>query len=183
MRTAYGIVTSLILMTAVAVRPTGADAAQSIGTADEAEILALDQTVADAVVAGDVAYVDGVLAPDFRMVHGDGWTIGGEPSLIDDRESFLRRVANKSYTAILFDSVRAEMHGDVAITYGHYVASTRANAGTDRAWFSVWYERVYAKRDGRWTYLSHRTVHGPVFGPSRESLSTMEQHTSESAST
>ena len=170
MRTVYRVVTSLIL-TAVAVQSIGAAPVQSIGSAAEAEVLALDQKVADAVVAGDVAYVDSVLSPDFVFVHGDQWTVGGEPLLIDDKQSLLRRVANKSYTVIQFDSVRAEMHGDVAITYGRYVASLRANAGTDRAWFYVWYERVYAEREGRWMFLSHRTVHGPIFGPSRESLS------------
>ena len=171
MRTVYGVVTSLILMTAVAVQSIGGVAAQSIGNAAEVEILAMDQKVADAVVAGDVAYVESILAPDFSMVHGDQWTRGGDPLLSDDKQSFLRRVANKSYAVIQFDSVRAEMHGDVAITYGRYVASTRARAGTDRAWFYVWYERVFAERDGRWMYLSHRTVCGPIFGPSRESLS------------
>ena len=29
--------------------------------------------------------------------------------------------------------------------------------------FSFWYVRVYAWRDNRWQYLSHRTVHGPVY--------------------
>ena len=38
--------------------------------------------------------------------------VGGEPLLIDDKQSFLRRVANKYYLTIQFDSVRAEMHGD-----------------------------------------------------------------------
>ena len=171
MRTVYGVVTSLILMTAVAVQSIGVVVAQSIGKAAEAEILAMDQKVADAVVAGDVAYVESILAPDFSMVHGEQWTRGGKPSLIDDKQSFLRRVANKHYAAIHFDSVQAEMHGDVAITYGRYFASARASGGTDRAWFYEWYERVYAECDGRWMYLSHRTVHGPIFGPSRESLS------------
>ena len=156
---------------AVGTQSIAAAPVQSIGSAAEAEILAIDQKVADAVVAGDVAYVDGVLSPDFVMVHGDQWTVGGEPLLIDDKQSFLRRVANKSYAAIHSDSVPAEMPGDVAITHGRYVASLRASAGTDRAWFYVWYERVYAERDGRWMFLSHRTVHGPVFGPTRESLS------------
>ena len=170
MRRVFGVVTSLIL-TAVAVQSIGAAPVQSIGSAAEAEVLAMDQKVADAVVAGDVAYVDSVLSPDVVMVHGDQWTVGGEPLLIDDKQSFLRRVASKSYAAIHFDSVRAEMHGDVAITYGRYVASTRTSAGTDRAWFYVWYERVFAERDGRWMFLSHRTLYGPIFGPSRESLS------------
>jgi hypothetical protein len=30
---------------------------------------------------------------------------------------------------------------------------------------SVWFERVYAKRNGQWQFLSHRTVHGPTVSP------------------
>jgi hypothetical protein len=33
----------------------------------------------------------------------------------------------------------------------------------ERQQFDLWFERVYAKRDGRWQYLSHRTVDGPHF--------------------
>jgi hypothetical protein len=74
--------------------------------------------------------------------------------------------------------VKAEMHGDIAITYGRYIAHTTGDTalGIDRSippdkrWFSVWFERVYAKRDGKWIYLSHRTVHGPTFGADRQSV-------------
>jgi hypothetical protein len=53
------------------------------------------------------------------------------------------------------------MHGDIAITYGRYIAQNRIADPAKGAWFSVWFERVYAKRDGHWLYVSHRTVHGP----------------------
>ena len=54
------------------------------------------------------------------------------------------------------------MHGDIAITYGQYRARNKSVA-PDRGAFTVWFERVYAFRDGRWQYLSHRTVHGPTY--------------------
>jgi len=171
---------SLMLMVVTGVAawgvPGGAPFAQSSAaklatpTADEAEVLQLDQRIADAVVRGDTAYVASVTPSDFVMVHGDGWTRGGEPFFTDTQESMLGRVTSQYYDVIDFDSVQAEMHGDVAITYGRYVAHTAAGDDPDRAWFSVWFERVYAKRDGRWMYLSHRTVHGPTFGPDRESV-------------
>ena len=41
----------------------------------------------------------------------------------------------------------------------------------EQSWFSVWFERVYEKRDGRRLYVSHRTVHGPTYGPDRQSVS------------
>jgi hypothetical protein len=151
------------------VGPAGA-AAGSI-SADELEILKIDQTIGDAVLRGDVAFVDSVLASDFSMVHGDQWTTGGKPALVDDKKSFLRRVANKSYKVIEFDSVKVEMHGDVAITYGRYIATTGTANDPSRAWFAVWFERVFAKREGRWLYLSHRTVDGPHYGTDRQSVS------------
>ena len=68
-----------VLLAAFATQSLGAAPVQSIGSAAEAEVLAMDQKIANAIVAGDVAYVDSVLSPDFVMVHGDQWTVGGEP--------------------------------------------------------------------------------------------------------
>jgi len=156
----------------VAAQSPGGGATGGTASADESEVVRLDQKIADAVVAGDVAFIDAVLDANFIMVHGDGWTSGGKPLLTDDKKAFLRRVASKQYKVIAFDSVKAEMHGDVAITYGRYVATNTSVAqDPSRAWFSVWFERVFAKRDGRWIYLSHRTVHGPTYGPDRQSVS------------
>lgn len=58
---------------------------------------------------------------DFVMVHGDGWTNGGKPLATDTKETMLQRVKSKYYDVIDFDSVKAEMHGDIAITYGRYI--------------------------------------------------------------
>jgi hypothetical protein len=135
-----------------------------------AEVLAFERNMEAAVVRGDVAYVDRVSAPDLTFTHGDGWTAGGKPLLVDDKKSFLKRVENKQYLARDLDSVKVEMHGDIAITYGRYVAQNRTG-DPERSWFSVWFERVYAKRGGQWLYVSHRTVHGPTYGPDRRSVS------------
>ena len=133
------------------------------------EVLAFERDMEAAVVRGDVAYVDRVSASDLSFTHGDGWTTGGQPLLVDDRKTFLGRVANKQYNARDLDSVKVEMHGDIAITYGRYVAQNRTGK-PEQSWFSVWFERVYQKRDGHWLYVSHRTVHGPTYGPNRESV-------------
>jgi ketosteroid isomerase-like protein len=156
---------------AVASKVSGANGAT--GTSDgaaAAEVLEAERNMEAAVVRGDVAYVDRVSARDLMFTHGDGWTIGGKPLLVDDRQSFLKRVENKQYLVRDLDSVKVEMHGDVAITYGRYVAQNRTG-GPDKSWFSVWFERVYEKRDGQWLYVSHRTVHGPTYGPDRQSVS------------
>ena len=142
-------------------------------SADAAEVLALEKRIEEAVVHSDVAYVASVLASDFSFVHGDGWTTGGKPLASDDRAAFLKRVADKEYLVHDLDSVKIEMHGDIAITYGRYVSlymppnrNTANPAPANPARLnSIWFERVYAKRNGQWQFLSHRTVHGPTVSP------------------
>ena len=127
-----------------------------------AEVLGLEREIEAAVVRGDVALVDAASAPTFTFTHGDGWTTGGPPLRVDSRADWLATVARAPYASRVLDSVKTEVHGDVVITYGRYVARFK-DAAPGRRQFTVWYQRVYAKRDGRWQYLSHRTVHGPVY--------------------
>ncbi len=137
---------------------------------DAAELLDLEIKLGAAVPGGDVAFFDRHAADDFLMWHGDVWTHGGTSRLIDNKQSFADRVRNKQYVEWHFDSNQAEMHGDVAVTYGRYTAILR-NSDPARAWFAVWFERVYQKRGGQWMLLSQRTVHGASYGPTRESVS------------
>ncbi len=155
----------------VAANASGPATAASSGfSAVAAEVIDFEKNMEAAVVRGDVAYVDRVSAPDLMFTHGDGWTTGGKPLLVDDKKSFLKRVENKQYLARDLDSVKVELHGDVAITCGRYVAQNRIG-DPNKSWFSVWFERVYEKRNGQWMYVSHRTVRGPTYGATRESVS------------
>ena len=140
---------------------------QPAKASDAADVLALEQRIEAAVVRGDVAFVSSVSSEDFHFVHGDGWTTGGKALMEDDKAAFLKRVADKEYAVHDLDSVKVEMHGDVAITYGRYVSLfvPKNRAGNPGQLNSIWFERVYAKRDGRWMFLSHRTVHGPTVSP------------------
>ncbi len=137
-------------------------------TGPAAEVLAFEREVEEAVVRGDVAFVERATAADFRFVHGDGWTHGGQPLAADDKAAFLRRVANREYLVHDLDDIKVEMHGDVAITYGRYVslfAPRNRDASAPARLSSIWFERVYARRNGEWRFLSHRTVHGPNVAP------------------
>jgi hypothetical protein len=136
---------------------------------EAAEVLAFEKVQEAAVVRGDTAFVSQALADDFSMAHGDVWTRGGKAAAVDNKESLLLRTTNKGYIRRDLDSVRVEMHGNVAITYGRYFAMNRG-AAPDQAWFRVWYERVFEKQDGEWKFVSHRTIRGPMYGPTRESL-------------
>jgi hypothetical protein len=126
------------------------------------EVLAFEREIEAAVVRGDVAFVDAASAPTFTFTHGDGWTTGGAPLRVDSRADWMATVAKAPYASRVLDAVRTEVHGDVVITYGRYVGRFK-EAAPGRRQFTVWYQRVFAKRDGKWQYLSHRTVDGPVY--------------------
>ncbi len=170
--TSFAAITGALFVAATgfAQAPPAAHLHETIASAAGAEVLAFERDIAAAIVRGDVAYVDKAIAPDFVMVHGDDWTHGDPPRLADDRTSFMKRVSGKIYEAVDIDVQAVEMHGDVAVTYGHYVGHIPGSP-EGRRWFSVWYEKVYAKRDGRWVYLSHRTVDGAHYGNDRASVS------------
>ena len=128
-----------------------------------AAVLAFEKEMEAAVVRGDVAFLDRVCSSDFTFTHGDGWTTGGAPLRVENKAQWLASVGKAPYLSRDLDAVKVEMHGDIAITYGMYRARNKS-AAPDRSAFTVWFERVYAYRDGRWQYLSHRTVHGPTYG-------------------
>ena len=157
-----GLLLAWALATAAAQAPAGTPrtphaVAPTSTSAAAAEVLALEREIEAAVVAGNVAFVDAATAPTFTFTHGDGWTTGGAPLRVDSRADWMATVAKAPYASRVLDSVKTEVHGDVVITYGRYVARFK-DATPGRRQFTVWFERVYAFRDGRWLYLSHRTV-------------------------
>lgn len=139
---------------------------------EAAEVVAFQNSIEDALVKGDVAFVKTAVADDFSMVHGDIWIRGGPAEHVDTKADYLKYAADKHYTVRDDDHVRVEMHGDVAVAYGRYVGFVPSKAKTtpSQGWFSAWYERVYEKQNGHWTFVSHRTVFGPTYGPTREAI-------------
>lgn len=157
----------MAVLTVSMVLPTERAEGQSVASGQTAaevalEVLAFEREIEAAVVRGDVAFVAAASADTFSFTHGDGWTTGGQPLRVESREDWLATVARAPYASRVIDSVRAEVHGDVVITYGRYVGRFK-NAAPGRTEFTVWYQRVYAKRRGAWQYLSHRTVDGPAY--------------------
>jgi len=136
------------------------------GQDQASQVLELEKQMESAVVRGDVAFLERACTSDFTFTHGDGWTTGGPPLRVENKTQWLAAVRSAPYAARDLDSVQVELHGDVAITYGRYRARYKVGE-PGRTEFTVWFERVYIRRDGRWQFASHRTVHGPTFEPKR----------------
>ena len=127
-----------------------------------ADVMTFEKQMEAAVVRGDVTYLDKICASEFSFTHGDGWTTGGAPLRVENRAQWLASISKAPYRYRDLDSVQVELHGDIAITYGRYRARYKAGNPEQRE-FIVWFERVYARRNGGWQYVSHRTVHGPTY--------------------
>ena len=149
------------LLFALLAGAAGAWAQEPSGAGAAAEVLDLERRIEAAVLRADTAFLDGVLASDFTYTHGDGWITGGAVLGVDHRAEWLASLSGR-YSRREVDSQQDELHGDVAITMGRVRARSGGHPEQQRA-FSFWYVRVYALRDGGWQYLSHRTVHGPVY--------------------
>ena len=141
-------------------------AAPAVASDPAREVLDFEREMEAAVVRGDVAFLDRACTPDFSFTHGDGWTTGGQPLRVENKGQWLASVGKAPYAFRNLDSVQVELHGDIAITYGQYRARNKAGE-PGRTDFTVWFERVYTKRGGRWQYVSHRTVHGPTYVPAQ----------------
>lgn len=146
--------------------PPGVPAPTAAEAATIAEVKAFEKKCDDAAVSGDVAFLEKALAPTFIMTHGDGWASGGMPIKVDTKQTWIAYVGQKPlpYVYRNLDSIAVELHGDIAITIGRYRYLPRSNSpnpSTSGTHLFVWFERVYAKRNGGWQFLSHRTTNGP----------------------
>jgi hypothetical protein len=93
-----------------------------------------------------------VTSSDLRVTHGAGnsW----------DKKQFLTTPApGAGFVERKVDSVEVERHGNVIETTGHI----RITYVKDQE-HHVYFVRVYAKSNGQWQLISHRTIRG-VTGP------------------
>jgi hypothetical protein len=143
--------------------PTGVPAPGAADAATIADVLAFEKQMEAAVVRGDVKFLDRALSPDFIFTHGDGWTSGGAPLKVDTKATWLAYVAKQPppYFYRELDHVQVELHGNIAITIGRYLYLPQSS-NPQPGHMYVWFERVYAKQNGEWKHLSHRTVKGPM---------------------
>jgi hypothetical protein len=152
--------------------PPGTPAPGSAESAAIAEVIAFEKATEAAVVRGDTAFLGKALAPTFLFTHGDGWVDGGAPLKVDTKASWIEYVKRQPSPYIYreLDHVQVELHGDIAITLGRYFYLPQSNGQANH--MHVWFERLYAKRNGQWQMLSHRTVKGPVRNDAVKTSST-----------
>jgi ketosteroid isomerase-like protein len=109
---------------------------------DVRELTALSKGLHSALMRGDVAYLNRVLAPDHVNVHDHG--------VVKTKAEFLADVrAGKTHvTSATVDDVHVRVYGNTAVVLYRLVGKARV-AGRERegTWRTL---RVFVRRNGRW---------------------------------
>lgn len=137
----------VVLFIFVAVDAKGQEARKS------AELLSLDQRWQEAVVAGDVKFIEKRTADDFLFTHGGG-TKG------DTKADWVRRTKQvpKTFLQRKVSNQSVEIHGDVALIFGRLDVRSITQTDSNPGCYAVQYVHLYARRHGQWIFLSHRTT-------------------------
>ena len=132
----------------------------------DAQVVTLEHQFENAMVIGDIAFLDSLLTEDFSFTHGDGWAKGGTPLRVDSKDTTLEAAASGIYGfRTTTGDIQVEVHGDAAISKGSYQAEITRNEVARI--FDVSYVRLYLLLENQWRLASHLTVDGPYYHDQR----------------
>ncbi len=112
----------------------------------------LNQAIDNAVVKKDIAFLEKHYGDDFVFTHGTGH--------IDSKSSWIQNIGNMGQARFIsrdHDSTVVELHGEVAILAGK-LSVKRESESKQTSGYALRYIRVFARRNGDWQLISHRTT-------------------------
>ena len=115
---------------------------------DSTFLVAFNQAVDDNVVKKNIPELVKAYADDFVFSHGSG--------KVEGKEGWLKSAGKGLFISRTHDSVKVELHNDVAIVKGKLSVAKTNKEKTDR--YHLYYIRVYAKRHQQWQMISHSTT-------------------------
>ena len=119
------------------------------GQSDSLQLVLLNQRIDDLVVGRNVQALDSLYASDFVFSHGSG--------RVEGKAGWMRTVGRATYPSRQHDSVKVEMHPQVAIVKGKMTIERQDKEKLAK--YHLRYIRVYALRAQRWQLISHSTTH------------------------
>jgi sarcosine oxidase delta subunit len=115
---------------------------------DSSLLVELNQQIDNYVVKKDIASLEKAFADDFVFSHGSG--------KVEGKEGWLKSAGKGLFISRTHDSVKVELHKEVAIVKGKLTVAKTNKDKTDR--YYLYYIRVYAKRNNHWQMISHSTT-------------------------
>ena len=100
------------------------------------------------MVQKNIADLEKAYADDFVFSHGSG--------KVEGKATWLKSAGKGLFISRKHDSVKVELHHDVAIVKGKLSVAKTNKEKTDR--YHLYYIRVYTKRNQQWQMISHSTT-------------------------
>ncbi|HLG89353.1 MAG TPA: nuclear transport factor 2 family protein [Alphaproteobacteria bacterium] len=116
-----------------------------------AEILRLDEQRRAALIAGDFATLDRLLADDLVHVHGTGLPDGKAHYFRDLRESF-------EFVAITRGETRVRLHGEAAIVTGPMIHKVRLKADGKLVEMAAYGTQIWERRSDGWRLVFYQAT-------------------------
>lgn len=135
---------SWVLAALLAVAAT-ADAQSAPSTRET--LIELERGWNDALYRGDVDFIDGVLADEFRGTYDDG-SRGDKARELEA----VAAVANQAVTSAVQDDFRVAIYGDTAVVW--FTLHLAGLSGGREIELTLRYTDVWIRRDGRWQCVS-----------------------------
>lgn len=115
---------------------------------DSSLLVAFNQQIDDDVVSKNISSLEKAYADDFVFSHGSG--------KVEGKKTWLVSAGKGLFLSRKHDSVKVELHKEVAVVKGKLSVAKTSKEKTDR--YHLYYIRVYAKRQNRWQLISHSTT-------------------------
>lgn len=143
----------VVLSVTVAVDAQG----QEVRKSESAELLLFDQQWQEAVVAGDVKFIEKRTADDFVFTHGGGTMVDSKADWVSRTKQVPQRQLQRKAS-----NQTVEIHGDIAMVFSRLDVRAITQTNPNPVCDALEYVHLYARRKGQWMFLSHRTTQGVV---------------------
>ncbi|MEQ1643947.1 MAG: nuclear transport factor 2 family protein [Pyrinomonadaceae bacterium] len=139
----------VVILVGVAIDANG----QKVSEKDE--LLTFDRQWQEAVVTGDVKFIEKRTADDFVFTHGGG-------TMVDTKADWVRRTKQVPQRQLQrkASNQTVEIHGDIALVFGRLDVRAITKPDSPPVCYALEYVHLYARRKGQWMFLSHRTTQG-----------------------
>ncbi len=120
---------------------------------DEQEILQTERRRFEAMVKGDLATLERILADDLQYTHSNG--------VFDTKASFIATLKSGElqYQGVTPEDLCARVYGSTAVVTGVSLMNVRVRG--QQASFRVRFTDVYVKRDDRWQMVAWHATRLP----------------------
>lgn len=120
---------------------------------DVQEIVQTEKRRFEAMVNGDLAALERILADDLQYTHSNG--------VFDSKTSFLGTLKSGElqYQGVTPEDLRARVYGSTAVVTGASLMNVRVRG--QQASFRVRFTDVYVKRDDRWQMVAWQATRLP----------------------